>query len=201
MEPGSIQGMMSIPGSDDIVKILSTGIAGLAVIMLYLSYKLTADIQQRLFDTKMESFPNLEMYREWRSTVKHHNRMVLCFFLLALIFFAGGLFLTIYQKQNQVTVELLTTTDEIKKMFEIECSAKEEKGDLGSAVCTLPDGGIIKIGLDEFAKELASAKAQIVANKKKELSGSKPSHAASNTPSQNAASGEQTDEAGGEVGI
>jgi hypothetical protein len=89
-----------------IVDILNTGVTGFAFLMLYLGYRLTSDVQSKIFAQKPDTFSNIEMYKEWKSLVRNQLNNTRYFLVFSLIFFAGGLFLLIFQAENKIILSV-----------------------------------------------------------------------------------------------
>ncbi len=85
--------------------ILNTGVTGFAFLMLFLGYKLTASVQAKIFEHKPSDFRDIEMYREWKGLIASQLTNTRYFLAFSLLFFAGGLFLLIYQAENEITLE------------------------------------------------------------------------------------------------
>lgn len=88
-----------------ITDILNTGVTGFAFLMLYLGFKLTSNVQAKIFEHKPNDFNDIEMYREWKELIASQLTNTRYFLGFSLLFFAGGLFLLIYQAENKITVE------------------------------------------------------------------------------------------------
>jgi len=87
-----------------IANILNTGVTGFAFLMLFLGFKLTSNVQTKIFEHKPSDFNSIEMYREWKGLIASQLTNTRYFLAFSLLFFAGGLFLLIYQAENKITV-------------------------------------------------------------------------------------------------
>jgi hypothetical protein len=85
-----------------IAKILNTGVTGFAFLMLFLGFRLTSQVQAKILDHKTSDFKDVEMYREWKELIAAQLSNTRYFLIFSLIFFAGGLFLLVYEAKNEL---------------------------------------------------------------------------------------------------
>ena len=87
-----------------IANILNTGVTGFAFLMLFLGFKLTSNVQAKILEHKSSDFKNIEMYREWKGLIASQLTNTRYFIAFSLLFFAGGLFLLMYQAESEITI-------------------------------------------------------------------------------------------------
>ncbi len=97
-----------------IIQILNTGVTGFAFLMLYLGYRMTSDLQNKIFEQKAESFRRIEMFREWKDLANSQLKSAKHFKIISLVFFAGGLFMMVYQYQAESEI-ILSVTPVVKQ--------------------------------------------------------------------------------------
>jgi hypothetical protein len=101
-----------------VAKILNTGVTGFAFLMLFLGFRLTSQVQAKILEHKTSDFKDVEMYREWKELIAAQLSNTRYFLMFSLTFFAGSLFLLVYESENKPKrlIHLL------KKVFFIQLS-------------------------------------------------------------------------------
>jgi hypothetical protein len=113
-----------------IAKILNTGVTGFAFLMLFLGFRLTSQVQAKILDHKPSDFKDIEMYREWKELIAAQLSNTRYFLIFSLIFFAGGLFLLVYESETKPKVimsKVLTSPETLS--FEPKIFVNGEKMD------------------------------------------------------------------------
>ncbi|MCK5812684.1 MAG: hypothetical protein KAH03_00430 [Cocleimonas sp.] len=129
-----------------VTDILNTGVTGFAFLMLYLGFKLTSNVQAKIFEHKPGDFKSIEMYREWKGLIASQLTNTRYFLAFSLLFFAGGLFLLLYQAENRITVE----TSPEKLPFSPRVFFQSKPMDLSNDNSLLvKDGQNIRVSYDE----------------------------------------------------
>lgn len=90
----------------NIIDILNTGVTGFAFLMLYLGFKLTSDVQSKIFEQRPETFHDIEMYKEWKSLVFSQINNTRYFLGFSLFFFIGGILLLMYQAESKIILSI-----------------------------------------------------------------------------------------------
>lgn len=130
----------------NIVGILSTGVTGFAFLMLCLGFKLTSDVQKRIFEQKADAFQDIEMYREWKGLVTSQLKNTCYFQLFSLFFFAGGLSMLIYQYQAESKIVLaVSPVEKIYAPLVCHQSKTIELNEGGRVDLTVKNGNNINI--------------------------------------------------------
>ncbi len=114
----------------NIVDILNTGVTGFAFLMLYLGYRLTSKVQSKIFDQKPDEFKDIAMYKEWKDLVKSQLLNTRYFLSFALLFFAGGIVLLMYQAESKIILSVTPYANNYRPLVHHQSSELElnEKG-------------------------------------------------------------------------
>ena len=139
----------------NVVDILNTGVTGFAFLMLFLGYKLTSDVQSKIFEQKADEFHDVAMYKEWKSLVCSQLLNTRYFMAFSLIFFVGGLFLVMYQYQAESKIILSVTP--LEKSYAPLVHHQSETlnlSDTGRVVLIVKDEHNISISIDKLMDEI-----------------------------------------------
>lgn len=90
--------------SINLIDLLNTGITGFAVVLLYLGYRLTSDVQSKSLGQNPSDFSTVEMLKEWKNLVDSQLKNTRYFMFVALLFFAGGML--IYTPKSKIIVSV-----------------------------------------------------------------------------------------------
>lgn len=90
----------------NVVEILNTGITGFAVILLYLGYRLTSEVQSKILDKNPNDFKTLEVFKEWKELVNTQLKNTRHFMIIALVFFSGGLAKLMYETESKIIISV-----------------------------------------------------------------------------------------------
>lgn len=137
----------------NVVDILNTGVTGFAFLMLYLGYRLTSDVQNKIFAQKANEFSSIEMYREWKSLVCTQLNTTRYFMIFSLIFFAGGLFLLMYQAESEIILSVTPLDDSYSPRVVLQ-SEELKLNDSGRITLTVRDEQNISIDNDELVRKI-----------------------------------------------
>ena len=113
-----------------VAKILNTGVTGFAFLMLFLGFRLTSQVQAKILEHKTSDFKDVEMYREWKELIAAQLSNTRYFLMFSLTFFAGSLFLLVYESENKPKVimsKVLTSPETLN--FEPKIFVNGEKMD------------------------------------------------------------------------
>ncbi|MGL1904447.1 MAG: hypothetical protein OCC49_20105 [Fibrobacterales bacterium] len=92
----------------NVVEILNTGVTGFAFLLLFMSYRFSSRVQDKIFERDPSSFNSIEMYREWSKLVSKQLLNTRFFMIVALIFFAGGISMKLFQGSSQIVFSMNT---------------------------------------------------------------------------------------------
>ncbi|RDE19440.1 hypothetical protein DV711_11130 [Motiliproteus coralliicola] len=137
----------------NIVDILNTGVTGFAFLMLFLGYKLTSDVQSKIFEKRADEFPSVEMYKEWKSLVTSQLNNTRYFLVFSLIFFAGGLFLLLYQAESKIILAI-TPLDHAYAPLVHHQSETLKLSDTGRATLSVKDEHNISISYEKLLNRI-----------------------------------------------
>ena len=137
----------------DIVDILNTGVTGFAFLMLYLGYKLTSDVQTRILDKNTNDFSTIEMFQEWKDLVCTQLINTRYFMMFAIVFFAGGLFLLLFNAENKIIIAVSPIEEGIEPVIRHQSSTLELSKDGSTEVLVRNEHNIV-ISNDTIIKEL-----------------------------------------------
>lgn len=140
-------------GNLNVVDILNTGATGFSVIMLYLGYRLIADIQTKLFEQKPDAFSSIEMYREWKDALRSHITNTRLFFIVSIVFFAGGLLCLLYKPENIITLSVTPSLEESVLPL-VQHQHKSVELDRGMAAIKVKDDQTIVISNERMIQKL-----------------------------------------------
>ena len=132
----------------NIVDILNTGVTGFAFLMLYLGFKLTSDVQSKIFEQRPESFHDIEMYREWKSLVCSQINNTRYFLGFSLIFFIGGILLLMYQAESKIILSISPPEQPYKPLV-FHQSEKIDLNETGRATVSVKNEQNISIDINE----------------------------------------------------
>ena len=136
-----------------VVDILNTGVTGFAFLMLYLGYKLTSDVQSKIFLQKPDAFSDIAMYKEWKDLVCNQLSNTRYFMVFSLIFFAGGLFLLIYQAESKIILSV-TPTDKACPPIVLHQGEPLNLNDTGYAMLMVKDEHNINVSNEKLIYKL-----------------------------------------------
>lgn len=137
----------------NVVDILNTGVTGFAFLMLYLGYRLTSDVQSKIFDQKAEDFSSVEMYREWKSLVCSQLNNTRYFMAFSLIFFAGGLILLMYQAESKIILSV-TPLDDSYVPKVVHQSKELHLNDSGRIILNVKDEQNISVSNEQLIRRI-----------------------------------------------
>ena len=134
--------------------ILNTGVTGFAFLMLYLGFKLTSNVQTKIFEHQPSDFRDIEMYREWKSLIASQLTNTRYFIGFSLLFFAGGLFLMLYQTKHEI--KIITSPEELPFKPVVFVQGEKINFDHNSKII-MKNGESIRIDYDSARKQIALA--------------------------------------------
>lgn len=137
----------------NIVEILNTGVTGFAFLMLFLGYRLTSSVQSRILDKDPNDFKTIEVFQEWKDLVCIQMKNTRYFMLFAVVFFAGGLMLMLYNAENKIIVAVSPVEDGARPMVRHQNEIITLNSD-GSAEVMVRDEQNIVVSNDSIIKEL-----------------------------------------------
>ena len=160
-----------------VADILNTGVTGFAFLMLFLGFKLTANVQKKILEHKSSDFNDIEMYREWKELVASQINNTRYFIAFSLLFFAGGVFLLIYQadsKHKQAASEITVATSPAHETLPFQPRARLQNNPMdfkeGNSL-KVKNGDMITVSYEEPIAKIRELEDSLKAEKqtKKEL--------------------------------
>ncbi|NVK41878.1 MAG: hypothetical protein HWE39_11600 [Oceanospirillaceae bacterium] len=89
----------------DIVEILSTGVSGFAFLMLYIGFRLTSRIQNKILDVNLKE-TDAQKLEIWSGLAERQVVNTRYFMIFALMFLLSGLFVLIYRPNTNVSLRV-----------------------------------------------------------------------------------------------
>ena len=91
---------------DFAIKLLEYGPPGLAVVLLFLAYRLLTRLQDALLTVDVEKFDSPHTFAAWSRLAKATSRNAMAFMAISVIFFAGGVYFQIVDPENEIIVSV-----------------------------------------------------------------------------------------------
>ena len=136
-----------------VVDILNTGVTGFAFLMLYLGYKLTSEVQSKIFEQKADVFSDVEVFKEWKSLVSTQLNNTRYFLAFSLLFFVGGLFLLMYQAESKIILSITPLDKSYAPIVYHQCE-QLNLSDTGRAIVKVKDEQNINVSKDKLIKRI-----------------------------------------------
>lgn len=99
----------------DIVEILSTGVSGFAFLMLYIGFRLTSRIQNKILDVNLKE-TDVKKLEVWSSLAERQVVNTRYFMIFSLMFLLSGLFVLLYRPDTKVALSISPSESELKSL-------------------------------------------------------------------------------------
>lgn len=160
-----------------IANILNTGVTGFAFLMLFLGFRLTSQVQAKILEHKTSDFKDVEMYREWKELIAAQLSNTRYFLMFSLTFFAGSLFLLVYEAEHEPKVvmsKVLTSPETLDFEPKIFVNGNkmdfEQRSSLPIPIQIKDGHGGIRVSYDVPMEEIRKLK-DLIEKKKRAIAG------------------------------
>ncbi|ACA86564.1 MULTISPECIES: hypothetical protein [Shewanella] len=146
----------------DVVAILGTGATGFSFLMLFIGYKLTSDVQNKILDTSLLDFEpeKLKIWEEMAGKQLNNTRIFLGFTLL---FLMAGLAILIHRPEAEVVLSLTPVEAEHPTILYIQ-NRKITLDENGKGLIVLKDEHALNIDNSTVFSKLSKLEAKLSAS-------------------------------------
>lgn len=152
-----------ILGSFSVVDVLNTGVTGFAVIMLYVAYRLTSQVQGKVLGATGTDFADVAMFAEWRQLVQMQLQNTRFFMLFAFCVFVGGLGAVVLMSEAESDIILSVYPQEPPHPQITAQGRQVEMGETGSAFLKVKSDYTILVYVGNLKRELAQQEERLKA--------------------------------------
>lgn len=162
METVAIQSP-GIFGSFSVVDVLNTGVTGFAVIMLYVAYRLTSQVQGKVLSATGNDFSDGKMFAEWGRLVDKQLQNTRFFMLFAFCVFLGGLGAVIFMAEAESDIILSVYPQEPPHPQITAQGRPVDVGETGNAFLKVKSDHTILVYVGHLKRELAEQQERVKA--------------------------------------